>query len=54
VKPGGWVLIEFSPEQADAVLALFSVAGSAYDQATLVNDLSQQPRMLRAHRRTGA
>ena len=53
IKPGGWVLIEFSPEQADAVLALFTQAGSAYDQTAIVNDLSQQPRMLRARRTVG-
>ena len=48
VRPGGWVLIEFSPEQADSVSALFHAAGSAYDQVVIVNDLAQQPRMLRA------
>ena len=53
VRPGGWVLIEFSPEQADTVRALFDQAGSGFDQIAIVPDLGQQPRVLRAHRRTG-
>ncbi len=51
VKPGGWVLIEFSPEQADAVLALFQLPGTAFEQAAIVSDLAPLPRMLRARRR---
>lgn len=50
VKPGGWVLIEFSPEQADAVLALFQGPGTAYEQAAIVSDLAPLPRVLRARR----
>ncbi len=53
VKSGGWVLIELSPEQADTVLALFQVPGSAYEQAAIVSDLAPLPRMLRARRRAG-
>ena len=51
VKPGGWVLLELSPEQADAVLALFLVPGTAFEQAAIVSDLGQQQRMLRTRRR---
>lgn len=50
VKPGGWVLIEFSPEQADVVLAIFQQPGSAFEQAAIVSDLAPLPRMLRARR----
>ncbi len=53
VKSGGWVLIELSPEQADAVLALFQGPGSAFEQAAIVSDLAPLPRMLRARRRAG-
>jgi release factor glutamine methyltransferase len=51
VKPGGWVLIEFSPEQSDTVLALFQLPGSPFEQAAIVSDLAPLPRMLRARRR---
>ena len=52
VRPGGWVLIEFSPEQAVAVRALFDQAGSAFEEVAIVSDLGPQPRMLRARRRS--
>ncbi len=51
VKPGGWILMEFSPEQATAVLALFQQPGTVFEQAVIVSDLTPLPRMLRARRR---
>ena len=51
VRPGGWVLIEFSPEQADSVRSLFSVPGAEFEEVAILSDLAPQPRVLRARRR---
>ncbi|HET6423733.1 MAG TPA: peptide chain release factor N(5)-glutamine methyltransferase, partial [Planctomycetaceae bacterium] len=48
LKPGGWLMFEFTPEQAAAVLALAQSSG--YSDATIVKDTAQQPRFLRARR----
>ena len=50
VRPGGAILIEFSPEQAGTIQALFSQAGSGWEDVAIVSDLGQQPRVLRARR----
>ncbi len=50
VRPGGWVLIEFTPEQADAIQALFRQPGSGFEDVAIVADLGHQPRVLRARR----
>lgn len=50
VRPGGGILIEFTPEQAASIQALFSQPGSGWEDAVIVPDLGQQPRVLRARR----
>lgn len=50
VRPGGGVLIEFTPEQADAIRTLFSQSGSGFEDVAIVSDLGHQPRVLRARR----
>ena len=50
VRPGGGLLIEFTPEQAGAIQALFSQAGSGFEDVSIVSDLGHQPRVLRARR----
>lgn len=46
LKPGGWLMFEFTPEQAPAILALAQEHG--YSDATIVKDTAHQPRFLRA------
>lgn len=50
VRPGGGILIEFTPEQATAIQALFSEPDSGWENAAIVPDLGSQPRVLRARR----
>lgn len=50
VRPGGTILIEFTPEQADTIRALFNEPGSGWEDATIVQDLGHQPRVLKARR----
>ncbi len=50
VRPGGAILIEFTPEQAPAIQALFSQPNSGWEHVAIVPDLGQQPRVLRARR----
>jgi release factor glutamine methyltransferase len=47
LAPGGTLLIEFSPEQAEAVVQLLE-AGDAYTEIAVLPDLSQQARAVRA------
>lgn len=47
VVPGGWVLLELSPEQAPAVQQ-FAQGLDAYGEIALIKDLAGQPRVLRA------
>lgn len=53
VKPGGYVLIEFSPEQAERIQTLFSQPDSGFEDVAIVSDLDSQPRAIRARRRRG-
>lgn len=46
LKPGGWLMFEFTPEQAPAILTLAHDHG--YSDATIVKDTANQPRFLRA------
>ena len=50
VRPGGTILVEFTPEQATAIQDLFSQPGSGWEDVAIVSDLGQQPRVLRARR----
>ena len=50
IRPGGSILIEFSPEQAPAMQALFRREGSGFEDVAIVSDLGHQPRVLRARR----
>lgn len=47
VLPGGWVLLELSPEQAPAVQQ-FAQSLDAYGEIALIKDLTGRPRVLRA------
>jgi release factor glutamine methyltransferase len=47
--PGGTLLIEFSPEQSEAVVGLLESSGQ-YTDVTVLPDLSQQARVVRARR----
>lgn len=47
VVPGGWVLLELSPEQAPAVQQ-FAQSLDAYGEIALIKDLEGRPRVLRA------
>lgn len=49
LAPGGTLLIEFSPEQSEAVVELLE-AGEQYTDITVLPDLSQQARAVRAVR----
>ncbi len=46
LKPGGWLLIEFTPEQAASITALAQHQG--YSEVTIIKDPAHQPRFLRA------
>ncbi len=46
LKPGGWLMFEFTPEQAATIQALATEGG--YADVALVKDTAQQPRFLRA------
>lgn len=46
LKPGGWLMIEFTPEQAATITTLAQDHG--YSDVTIVKDTAQQPRFLRA------
>jgi release factor glutamine methyltransferase len=52
LAPGGVLLIEFSPEQATGITALLTAHG-AYTDVTIVRDLHQNLRVVRAVRRSG-
>ena len=47
LAPGGHLLMEISPRQADAVKALLESTG-AYGDITLIKDLTNRPRVVRA------
>jgi release factor glutamine methyltransferase len=49
LRPGGTLLIEFSPEQADAITGLFEQSGR-YEGIAILRDTSQQLRAVRARR----
>jgi release factor glutamine methyltransferase len=49
LAPGGTLLIEFSPEQSEAVSRLLA-SGGEYTDITVLPDLSQQARAVRARR----
>lgn len=49
LRPGGWILLEFSPEQAEAVRQI--LASEQFEDVTILNDLGQTPRAARAQRR---
>lgn len=46
LEPGGWLMFEFTPEQAPKILTLAQEHG--YQDATIVKDTAHQPRFLRA------
>lgn len=46
LKPGGWLMCEFTPEQAATILALATEHG--YADAAIVKDTAHEPRFLRA------
>ncbi len=48
LRPGGWLIVEHSPAQADTVVALALDAG--FVEALSEHDLTGRPRMLVAHR----
>lgn len=48
LKPGGGLLVEFSPEQASTIKALFKNDPAGYQEVETIPDLSGQPRVLRA------
>lgn len=48
LRPGGWVLIEFTPEQAETIFALFAEEKSGYTDVKILSDLGHQPRVLAA------
>ncbi len=50
LNPGGTLLIEFSPEQAERISGLLNERGS-FDEVTILRDLSQNPRVVRAVKR---
>lgn len=50
LKPRGTLLIEFSPEQADAIVGLFKQSGR-FDAVTILPDDSEQARTVRARRK---
>ncbi len=49
LRPGGTLLIEFSPEQTDAITGLFDQSGQ-FEEVTILRDTSQQSRAVRARR----
>ncbi len=51
LNPGGTLLIEFSPEQAERVSGLLNESGS-FGEVTILRDLSQNPRAVRAVKRS--
>jgi release factor glutamine methyltransferase len=48
LRPGGWILIEFTPEQAGAIQALLRDSG--FEDVSIVADLGHEPRVVRARR----
>lgn len=48
LNPGGWLMFEFTPEQATKILALAQERG--YSDATIVKDTAHEPRFLRARK----
>lgn len=46
IRPGGWILLEFSPEQADSVRQIVSDQG--FEDVTILNDLGQTARAVLA------
>lgn len=49
LKPGGWLMFELSPEQAEAAMELMNEAG--FEQVQVKNDLSGQGRVVLGMRR---
>lgn len=49
LKPGGWLMFELSPEQAEAAMQLMNEAG--FEQVGVKNDLSGQGRVVLGMRR---
>lgn len=51
LKPGGYLLFELSPEQADAAQQLFLARPDEYEPPTAHNDLTKSPRVIRVQRK---
>ena len=51
LNPGGWMFLEFSPEQAEPLRAL-AVRQSAFSQVEVIKDLSGKARVLAVRMRT--
>ncbi len=51
LKPGGYLLFELSPEQADAAQQLFLARSDEYEPPTAHNDLTKSPRVIRVQRK---
>ncbi|MGD9855107.1 MAG: protein-(glutamine-N5) methyltransferase, release factor-specific, partial [Planctomycetaceae bacterium] len=51
LKPGGTLIMEFSPEQADRITGLIESSGS-FQRVSILRDLSQCARAVRAQKRT--
>lgn len=48
IRPGGWILLEFSPEQAEKVRQILAEQG--FEGITILNDLGQVARVAAAQR----
>lgn len=51
LNPGGWLFLEFSPEQAEPLRAI-AILQSAFDQVDVIKDLSGKARILAARRKS--
>ena len=51
LKPGGYLLFELSPEQAEAARQLFLARPKEYEPPTAHNDLTKSPRVIRVQRK---